>query len=105
MLDFWARWNGNDFCQKTIVFNGFAMVFGPATFGHDGFSMVSSGTDHWSNDGMVAIHRYGLMGNLITFMDKDTKRLKENRIKFNQKSRPGHIYGLVFSCWLANKKL
>ena len=62
------------------MFNGFAMVFGPATFGHDGFSMVSSGTDHWSNGGMVAIHRYGLMGNLITFMDKDTKRLKENRI-------------------------
>ena len=34
------------------------MVFGLATIGLDGFSMVAN---HWSNDGMVTIHRYGLI--------------------------------------------
>ena len=37
--------------------DGFAMVFGLATIGLDGFSMVAN---HWSNDGMVTIHRSGL---------------------------------------------
>ena len=41
----------------TIGLDGFAMVFGLATIGLDGFSMVAN---HWSNDGMVTIHRYGL---------------------------------------------
>ena len=40
------------------MLNGFAMVFVSATIGLDGFSMVAN---HWSNDGMVTIHRYGLM--------------------------------------------
>ena len=34
------------------------MVFGLATIGLNGFSMVAN---HWSNDGMVTIHRYGLV--------------------------------------------
>ena len=33
------------------------MVFGLAIIVLDGFSMVAN---HWSNDGMVTIHRYGL---------------------------------------------
>ena len=56
-------------CEKSIVFkvtifrlatiglHGFAMVFVLATIGLNGFSMVAN---HWSNDGMVTIHRYGL---------------------------------------------
>ena len=27
MVNFWARWNLNGFCQGTIVVNGFSMVF------------------------------------------------------------------------------
>ena len=27
MVNFWARWNVNGFCQGTIVVNGFSMVF------------------------------------------------------------------------------
>ena len=45
-------------CPKSgskLNFNG--SVFGLATIGLDGFSMVAN---HWSNDGMVTIHRYGL---------------------------------------------
>ena len=34
-----------------------SMVFGLVTIGLDGFSMVAN---HWSNDGMVTIYRYGL---------------------------------------------
>ena len=45
------------FWLATIGLDGFAMVFGLATIGLDGFSMVAN---HWSNDGMVTIHRYGL---------------------------------------------
>ena len=46
------------FSLATIGLDGFAMVFGLATIGLDGFSMVAN---HWSNDGMVTIHRYGLV--------------------------------------------
>ena len=35
-----------------------SMVFGLATIGLNGFSMVAN---HWSNDGVVTIHRYGLL--------------------------------------------
>ena len=46
------------FRLATIGLDGFAMVFGLATIGLNGFSMVAN---HWSNNGMVTIHRYGLM--------------------------------------------
>ena len=64
--------------EETIGTNGFSMVFGLSTIGPDGFlvwqplgSMVfglatiglngfSMVANHWSNDGMVTIHRYGL---------------------------------------------
>ena len=45
------------FVSATIGLDGFAMYFGLATIGLNGFSMVAN---HWSNDGMVTIHRYGL---------------------------------------------
>ena len=54
-INHWSRWF---FRLATIGLNGFAMVFGLATIGLDGFSMVAN---HWSNDGMVTIHRYGLV--------------------------------------------
>ena len=39
-----------------------SMVFGLATIGLGGFSMVAN---HWSNNGMVTIHRYGLFAPFI----------------------------------------
>ena len=54
-INHWSRWF---FSLATIGLDGFAMVFGLATIGLDGFSMVAN---HWSNDGMVTIHRYGLV--------------------------------------------
>ena len=53
-INHWPRWF---FSLATIGLDGFAMVFGLATIGLDGFPMVAN---HWSNDGMVTIHRYGL---------------------------------------------
>ena len=53
-INHWSRWF---FRLATIGIDGFAMVFGLVTIGLDGFSMVAN---HWSNDGMVTIHRYGL---------------------------------------------
>ena len=53
-INHWSRWF---FRLATIGLNGFAMVFGLATIGLNGFSMVAN---HWSNDGMVTIHCYGL---------------------------------------------
>ena len=53
-INHWSRWF---FRLATIGLDGFAMVFGLATIGLNGFSMVAN---HWSNDGMVTIHRYGL---------------------------------------------
>ena len=57
---FWSinHWPRCFFSLATIGLDGFAMVFGLATIGLDGFSMVAN---HWSNDGMVTIHRYGLL--------------------------------------------
>ena len=55
---FWPRWF---FSLATIGLDGFAMVFGLATIGLNGFSMVAN---HWSNDGMVTIHRYGLQSSM-----------------------------------------
>jgi hypothetical protein len=56
---FWSinHWPRCFFSLATIGLDGFAMVFGLATIGLDGFSMVAN---HWSNDGMVTIHRSGL---------------------------------------------
>ena len=54
-INHWSRWF---FRLATIGLDGFAMVFGLVTIGLDGFSMVAN---HWSNDGMVTIHRYGLV--------------------------------------------
>ena len=57
------RWNGNNgfsIAPPTIGPNGFTMVFGPATIAPDVFQWFSMVTNHWSNDGMVKIHRYGL---------------------------------------------
>ena len=53
-INHWPRWF---FSLTTIGLDGFAMVFGLATIGLNGFSMVAN---HWSNDGMVTIHRSGL---------------------------------------------
>ena len=53
-INHWSRWS---FSLATIGLDGFAMVFGLATIGLNGFSMVAN---HWSNDGMVTIHCYGL---------------------------------------------
>ena len=61
----------NDF---SIRDDGFSMVLVWPTIGTNGFSMVFSIRDddfqwfpmvgnHWSNDGMVMIHRYGLADN------------------------------------------
>ena len=60
---FWSinHWPRCFFSLATIGLDGFAMVFGLATIGLDGFSMVAN---HWSNDGMVTIHRYGLHSNI-----------------------------------------
>ena len=57
---FWSinHWPRCFFSLATIGLDGFAMVFGLATIGLDGFSMVAN---HWSNDGMVTIHRSGLV--------------------------------------------
>ena len=41
-----------------MVFQWFCSL---ATIGHDGFSMVSMVANHWSDDGMVTIHRSGLL--------------------------------------------
>ena len=57
---------------QTIGTNGFAMVFGTATIDTDGFEvrqlsdtmvfqLFPMAANHWSNDGMVTIHRYGLI--------------------------------------------
>ena len=56
---FWSinHWPRCFFSLATIGLDGFAMVFGLATIGLNGFSMVAN---HWSNDGMVTIHRSGL---------------------------------------------
>ena len=56
---FWSinHWPRCFFSLAAIGHDGFAMVFGLATIGLNGFSMVAN---HWSNDGMVTIHRYGL---------------------------------------------
>ena len=56
-INHWPRWF---FSLATIGLDGFAMVFGLATIGLNGFSMVAN---HWSNDGMVTIHRSGLLLN------------------------------------------
>ena len=66
-INHWPRWF---FSLATIGLDGFAMVFGLATIGLDGFSMVAN---HWSNDGMVTIHRYGLIMKMTNdlFGDED----------------------------------
>ena len=48
-----------------MVFQWFGSL---ATIGHDGFSMVSMVANHWSDDGMVTIHRSGLAKVLIWTM-------------------------------------
>ena len=62
-INHWSRWF---FCLATIGLDGFAMVFGLATIGLNGFSMVAN---HWSNDGMVTIHRYGLVHGIAWYHD------------------------------------
>ena len=59
-INHWPRWF---FSLATIGLDGFAMVFGLATIGLNGFSMVAN---HWSNDGMVTIHRYGLAWTMVS---------------------------------------
>ena len=56
------------FGLATIGLDGFAMVFGLATIGLNGFSMIAN---HWSNDGMVTIHRYGLVCGLSQSVSRD----------------------------------
>ena len=48
--------DGVSIAPPTSGSNGFTMVFGPITIAPDGFLMVAN---HWSNDGMVTIHRFG----------------------------------------------
>ena len=68
-INHWPRWF---FSLAAIGLDGFAMVFGLATIGLDGFSMVAN---HWSNDGMVTIHRYGLIGiNMKVVFIEDTNQ-------------------------------
>ena len=54
MVNFWARWNVNGFCQGTIVVDGFSMgfftgepsllmVFHISTIGINGFSIRDDG--------------------------------------------------------------
>ena len=64
---FWSinHWPRCFYSLATIGLDGFAMVFGLATIGLDGFSMVAN---HWSNDGMVTIHRYGLILLIVTVL-------------------------------------
>ena len=50
---------------QTIGSNGFAMVFVLVTFAPGGFSMLA--LNHWSNDGIVTIHRYGLIHEILRF--------------------------------------
>ena len=64
-INHWSRWF---FRLATIGLDGFAMVFGLATTGLDGFSMVAN---HWSNDEMVTIHRYGLLS--LSILTQDIK--------------------------------
>ena len=47
---------------QTIGTDGFSMVFSLETMVFQWFPMVAN---HWSNDGMVTIHRYGLVPDLI----------------------------------------
>ena len=62
-INHWPRWF---FSLATIGLDGFAMVFGLATIGLNGFSMVAN---HWSNDGMVTIHRCGLNCSIVRWDD------------------------------------
>ena len=64
-INHWSRWF---FRLATIGLDGFAMVFGLATIGLNGFSMIAN---HWSNDGMVTIHRYGLVCGLSQSVSRD----------------------------------
>ena len=59
--------------KTSIGINCFTMVFGPATIGADGFEVrqpldtmvfqwFPMEGNHWSNDGIVTIHRRGLGG-------------------------------------------
>ena len=63
VINHWSRWF---FILVTIGLDGFAMDFGLASIGLNGFSMVA---DHWSNDGMVTIHRYGLNCRILLLQD------------------------------------
>ena len=74
-INHWPRWF---FSLATIGLDGFAMVFGLATIGLNGFSMVAN---HWSNDGMVTIHRYGLKWIIIS-LDKGKDQNKHRRCRF-----------------------
>ena len=75
MVLFWPSIGSNGFSMvfpsETMVFqwfwvwptigtNGFSMVFPFETMFFQWFPMVGN---HWSNDGMVMIHRYGLADN------------------------------------------
>ena len=52
------------------------MVFGLATIGLNGFSMVAN---HWSNYGMVTIHRYGLLQRKETMLKDEIEVLVDTR--------------------------
>ena len=65
------------FSLATIGLDGFAMVFGLATIGLDGFSMVA---DHWSNDGMVTIHRSGLISTNCLTVSSQINQINQLKI-------------------------
>ena len=59
---------------QTIGTDGFSMVFSLETMVFQWFPMVAN---HWSNDGMVTIHRSGLV-DFLTNCSKDQKQAKIN---------------------------
>ena len=65
-------WSGNNWYQW--FFNGFEVWQPLDTMVFQWFSMVAN---HWSNDGMVMIHRSGLLMIVITFREKEAKLKKK----------------------------
>ena len=52
--------------RQPLVPMVFQWFCSPATIGPDGFQWFPMVANHWSNDGMVTIHRYGLVTKVLT---------------------------------------
>ena len=92
-INHWPLWF---FSLATIGLDGFAMVFGLATIGLNGFSMVAN---HWSNNGMVTIHRYGLVEVMVNpkISGPNFKALRE-RSTCKSFSQPSSIVSSHIGC-------